>query len=303
MKRKAFSLVEILVVVSIISTLVGLLLPAVQMARESSRVVACKNNLKQLGLAVQLHEQSLGHLPGAGWGTAWTGDPDRGSGSKQPGSWIFSILPYMECKEIHVMASDGDPSAITDAQKSGAAESARSPISIVTCPSRRSSSTSPMAAETVWNMDYSDSVSKTDYSINSGDTVVRWGQGPNPTSPTFQDMASSTGVAHQASQLKFDHIRDGMSNTYLAGEKRICRLDNTQDDQGALFGADLDTTRWTQEPPAIDGDEPGMNFGSAHNVLAMLMCDGSVKGISYEIDPETHSRLGNRKDGKIASIE
>lgn len=303
MKRKAFSLVELLTVVSIVSTLVGLLIPAVQMARESARMTCCKNNLKQLGLAIQLHEQSLGHLPGAGWGSAWTGDPDKGSGSKQPGGWIFSTLPYMECKEIHSMASDGDPGVITSMQKAAAAQASGVPIELVTCPSRRSSPTSPMSPEAVWNMDPAENISKTDYSINSGDKVVRWGNGPNPTSPVFEDMKASTGVAHQASQLKFDHILDGLSNVYLAGEKRLCRLDETQDDQGALFGADLDTTRWTEEPPAIDGDEPGINFGSAHQTLAMVMCDGSVVSIAYEIDPETHSRLGNRKDGKIAFIE
>lgn len=303
MKRKAFSLLELLAVVSIVSILMGLLIPAVQMARESARVMCCKNNLKQLGLAIQLHEQSLGHLPGAGWGSAWTGDPDKGAGSTQPGGWIFSTLPYIECNEIYLMASDGDPSTITPTQKAAAARAAGVPIATVTCPSRRSSPTSPMAQDEVWNMDHVENVLKTDYSINAGDTVVRWGKGPNPTNPEFEDMASSTGVAHQASQLKLDHVKDGLSNTYLAGEKRICVLDESQDNQGALFGADLDTARWTEEPPAIDGDAPGMNFGSSHQTLSMVMCDGSVASIAYEIDPEIHSRLGNRKDGKIASIE
>lgn len=301
--RRAFSIIEVVVVVSIVSTMVGLLLPAVQMARESARVTACRNNLKQIGLAVQLHEQSQGHLPGAGWGSSWTGDPDQGSGSKQPGSWIFCLLPYLELKEVHSMASDGDPSEITPEQKANAAEANGTPIAVVVCPSRRTSPISPMSPDPVWNMDYTENVSKTDYSINAGDTVVRWGRGPNPYNPTFEDMESSTGVAHQASQLKFDHIKDGLSNTYLVGEKRICRLDDSQDNQGALFGADTDTTRWTEEPPAIDGDEPGMNFGSAHQTFSMLMCDGSISGVSYEINPETHLRLGNRKDGKIASIE
>lgn len=303
MKRKAFTLLELLVVIAVVAVLVGLLIPAVQMARESARMACCKNNLKQLGLAVQLHEQSLGHMPGAGWGSAWTGDPDKGSGTTQPGSWIFSTLPYMECNEIYSMASDGDPSTITPTQKAAAAEAAKIPIPVVTCPSRRSSPTSPTSSDTVWNMDHAERVLKTDYSINAGDNVVRWERGPEPSCPSFEDMTLSTGVAHQASQLKFDHVVDGLSNTYLAGEKRICRLDDDQDNRGALFGADLETTRWTKEPPAMDGEGPGMNFGSAHRSLCMVMCDGSVASISYDIDPEVHLRLGNRKDGMIASIE
>jgi prepilin-type N-terminal cleavage/methylation domain-containing protein len=306
--RKAFSLVEVLVVVSIMASLVALLLPAVQASREAARSVACHNNLKQMGISIQLHEQSLGHLPGAGWGSSWTGDADLGSGSRQPGSWIFSILPYADGANIHSIASDGNPSAITDDQKSGAVRASKISISILVCSSRRNEGTGPLASENIWNMDYTEHVSKTDYSINGGDTVVRWGQGPDPDSALegrgFQDMKSSTGVAHQASQLKFEHMRDGLSNTYLVGEKRICRLDDTQDDQGALFGADLDTSRWTQEQPAIDSDEPGMNFGSSHpSSFGMLMCDGSVQSISYEVNSETHSRLGNRKDGLIAAIE
>jgi prepilin-type N-terminal cleavage/methylation domain-containing protein len=305
--RKAFSLVEVLVVVSIISALMALLIPAVQAARESARAVSCHNNLKQLGVAFHLHEQSMGRLPGAGWGSSWTGDADLGAGSRQPGSWIFSLLPYMDHRNIHILASDGSPESITDEQKSKAADASKTPIDILICSSRRGQGKGPLAADNIWNMDYTESVSKTDYSVNAGDTVVLWGQGPDPASAAsgsgFEDMTSSTGVAHQASQLKFDHIRDGLSNTYLAGEKRIDRLDETQDDQGALFGADVDTARWTEDAPGIDSNEPGANFGSAHpSSFGMLTCDGSVRSVSYEIDRETHSRLGNRKDGQVAQV-
>lgn len=304
--RKAFSLVEVLVVVSIVSTLVGLLIPAVNSSREAARVVSCRNNLRQIGIAVQSHEQSLGHLPGGGWGSAWTGDPDLGAGSRQPGGWAFSVLPYADGKDVYDLASDGDPSSITVEQRAGAASAAGTPIGLFVCPSRRSSPLSPMAEEVVWNMDYAGSVSKTDYAVNAGDTVLRWWEGPSPADARagrgFRDMSSSTGVAHQASQLKFDHVRDGLSNTYLVGEKRMCLSDASYDDQGALFGSDLDTVRWTHEPPGADSDESGMGFGSVHSgAFGMLLCDGSVDWVPYDIDREVHSRLGNRKDGLVAT--
>ena len=151
-RTAAFTLVELLVVITIIAILIALLLPAVQAAREAARKLQCANHLKQIGLACLNHEAAQGFLPSGGWGNYFCGDPDRSFDKRQPGGWLYNILPFMERGNVHDHGKNNDTiHGDQDADKagtytgsgagisygSGVGLTVQTPVADYFCPSRR----------------------------------------------------------------------------------------------------------------------------------------------------------------------
>jgi hypothetical protein len=311
-------LVELLVVIAIIGILVALLLPAVQAARESARMLKCKNNLKQVGLAWLNHHDTHKHFPTGGWGAWWTGDPDRGYGKKQPGGWCYNILPFLEEQALHDLGAGLSASA----KQVALVEAMKSYVPVFVCPSRRETSLSLQiymvsgrpANATITSMF---NVGRSDYAANCGSQEAnQLGVGPSTLaagdSPVYAwpDTRDHTGVSYLRSDVKLKHITDGSSHTYMVGEKYL-RTDwyNTgQDDadnEWLWVGYDNDIYRSSTSLPLKDGyGVTYLNrYGSAHAAAwHVVLCDGTVHGLSYDIDAKLHQNFGNRKDGEPTSV-
>lgn len=119
-KPSGFTLIELLVVIAIIAILIALLLPAVQQAREAARRTQCKNNLKQIGLAIHNYESTYSRLPSAGQGTTFTATgPVTTFG---PHSLFSQILPMLDQSNTYSrfdfnFAYNGSPGNIAAAQQ------------------------------------------------------------------------------------------------------------------------------------------------------------------------------------------
>jgi prepilin-type N-terminal cleavage/methylation domain-containing protein/prepilin-type processing-associated H-X9-DG protein len=328
-----FTLVELLVVITIIGILIALLLPAVQAAREAARQSQCKNNLKQLGLAVLAHESAIGHFPAGGWWWKWIGDPDRGTDGKQPGGWIYNLLPQLEQQPLHDM--QGGLSLGSAARLDAATQMCQIPLAGLHCPTRRTAKVYPVNYnDTYYFTNATTLIATNDYAINAGD-VFNYsyaGHEAGGAPESIADSTSATGVAYfQASALystgvswpgsttTMTQVEDGTSNTYLIGEKYLTpdnyELMGAFGDGNAMIGHHCAIARWTGQRASRDGpavtlppmqDQPGYmdwyRFGSAHpNGFQAAFCDGSVHTIDYTIDPEIHRCLGNRADGTAFS--
>ncbi len=279
---RAFTLIELLVVVAIIGVLIALLLPAVQKVRETANVIQCKNNLKQIGLAMHNHYLTTRILPTAGAGpwksrTRVNGSPTIGP--DQDWGWGYQILPYLEQASLWGAATD--------------AEVLKTPVKEYFCPSRRL----PMVVTSHWGVR-----AMMDYAGNAGT------DGLPPAAGNGTDGLLVRSGAGLTIRLNADGIPDGASNTLLVSEKHLNVAmfgpDQWNDDEGYTAGYDQDTLGWALAQPSPDSRDAKEysnydgRFGSPHtNLFNAVFADGAVHAIRYTIDLTTFKRLCIRNDG------
>ncbi len=294
-----FTLVELLVVITIIGILIALLLPAVQAAREAARRLQCQNHLKQLALGCLTHESMTGRFPTGGWGYAWTGDADRGNDWRQPGGWLYNVLPYIEQQALHDLGSGLSESARYAANM----KRMQTSLEAFHCPSRRSVLTYPFTGNYLINVSTQPAnVARNDYAANGGDTYTSITRpysstvGGNEGGPsdetaiespagkmtsnantTFGNVAkSATGIIYCGSLVRMSDVTDGASNTYLAGEKYMVpdyyeTGGDYGDNESAYNGDNEDVSRWAANPWAWGEGNTTVEGGLIPDTSGMLI--------------------------------
>lgn len=275
--KTGFSLIELLVVIAIIGILVGLLLPAIQGAREASRRTVCANNIRQVGLGLMGYESSLKRLP-----SGWQSHNQTGSLTLPGWGWSALVLPYLENQNIHNKINFGQ-----SIDHPTNAEIIRTPLHLFLCPSEPETNVVSLGAHNHGEF----MASRSNYSGVFGSTEVE----DNPS--------NGNGTFYANSKIRLSEIKDGLSHTMIVGERR--------NDLGAVswVGAvDKINEPYLRIVGVADHSPNGPrgnfeDFRSYHpSGINATMADGSVQFISHSIDEEIFQGLATRSGKEVISL-
>lgn len=288
--KRGFTLVELLVVIAIIGTLVGLLLPAVQAARESARRSQCVNNMKQVALGLHNYHDANKALPASALDNT----------TRSCWSWMYFVLPYIEQTTLFDACMGlGDPRNMGVPVR----VQAKAPIPQFLCPTDTVALLAPEAAHnTQWVQYFS---SKANYLANGG---AQHGWNPmTPLSSPSQRIRFSQGAFRRTQGATFKDFTDGLSKTFLLGEaggvpfgaSDPAKMPGIWVGTLNLISGQFEIMRNTKEKlnSGIDGA-----FGSFHPGGAnFAMADASVRFVDDTIHsnpvPQWNTKLSD--DGEI----
>jgi prepilin-type N-terminal cleavage/methylation domain-containing protein/prepilin-type processing-associated H-X9-DG protein len=314
--RRAFTLVELLVVIAIIGTLVGLLLPAVQQARASARLMQCKNNLKQIALAIQNYHTAHKAQPKY-HAVKGTYAVDR------PGAtWGILILPYLEQQALY----DSFDFKVK-LNRSPNAEAAEQVVATYVCPQAESAANPIFEgrddlyhthAKRELGLYYPVSMGPTDTDTcpfcpgrAADDNFCCQGSNygtnlplytiPHPPAGTLSP--SSVGMfGRYNDERRFSEVTDGLSNTFIVGETlpRQCAYGGAFAPNFSLAGTTIPLNTFEECPGPPDCHNLGCGFKSDHTAGAnFAMADGSVHFIDETIEYTVFNYLGTRAGGEF----
>jgi prepilin-type N-terminal cleavage/methylation domain-containing protein/prepilin-type processing-associated H-X9-DG protein len=318
-KRPAFTLIELLVVIAIISTLIGLLLPAVQKVRESASRTKCQNNLKQIGIALASFHDTIGQLPP---GLGALSDRKRVSvadytaptepTNQRVRSWMAHILHRLEQGNVYESLSlHPTDAAMTAAYGISTANSGSTAIDTYVCPSDpRGAVGTPLNGGAAKS-------GLTGYAGVGGVDSAWSGKWPQ-----------SDGVLYWRSRTRIADVKDGTSQTLMVGERPPSKnldfglwqsLDTINWNKGGVDW-EFDTVQYMSNtdiaPYGMDSGSlcpfptffgPGKfnnncdfnHFWSPHiGGAVFLFCDGSVRFITYSARPVMNA-LATRNGGEL----
>ena len=315
-RRCGFTLVELLVVIAIIAMLVTLLLPAVQAAREAARQTQCKNNLKQIGLASANYESAQETLPGFAGEEAPLGVTfsvaarTRRQAEVDPGgNWILQALTYMEDVVLSDLLTQlsNESNSLNARSNPRVSAAIATPVSSLYCPTRRESRAYPLHSS--YRSRYGPEGARTDYAMNGG--------GTRRGSPGNQININNDGVWVMGKRMALKSLLDGTSKTYLVGEKAMdsnrYATGNDLGDRAPIAGWSTrrgvanSYVRYGARKPGRDGPDNCLSchdFGSAHsNAWNAVMCDGSVRSLSYAMDAQLHRAMASISGSEVTDLE
>jgi len=288
------TLVELLVVIAIIGILLALLLPAVQAAREAARRAHCKNNLKQIGLALHNHHDAHRRLP-AGWVSV--------DAAGRPGwAWSALLLEFVDqpsspnvkwaAGRAYATATPvpiGTPAGALDIGDTSNRKLRERPISLFLCPTDPSEEVFTLRRDATTTMFQ---IARSNYAGVFGARAIR------------DDPSAGDGMFYRNSQTRFADVRDGLSNTLMVGERASRQPGSWEGSAtwvGAVPGAHRDMGRVVGRAGRVPNHVLGdfADFGSWHPFGAhFVLADGSVRMINDQIDEAAYHALATRAGGE-----